>query len=578
MGSAGNRREGWALVAARRAAIGWMIIGAALVATPAPWRAALFLAASAVQATQVVLAIRRRAGVVHDRLACTLIAIGVLLSGASGYATVHAPASGSPDVWHGWGLGLGVAHLTLIAVAIVSIAQPLLALVQLRRPVSLGLAGFVAAAAANAWGHQNRRGWVTDVLVVVVGVAVVALCISTLVAGRELRRVGRLAERYGAISGVLFTVGELAGMLIHDSALRATVPLTFGLAAAGFLVAMVIHPGADRLGQRLHRHTDRPVLRSGAIGIGALIAADGLLVALATIADGPDLAWWLGAGGLLQLSIIIWAIARAGDSGVVRTFLADRRWDAELRRAVRRESIHPYYQPILQTSDGRCIGFEALARWDHPRLGVLDGSAFLTRARERGLLATIDRQILQTVVIDLPDLVRPLAAERPFVSMNISSWRLEQRGFAAEVLGGLEALGASPTGLVFEVAATCGIFNLKALIDNIVTLQHHGVAIAIDDFGDGCGNLGLLCEVDLDLVKLDGPLIRAAMASDRGMAVLDGVVRTARVAGARIVAEGVEDFEWIERLGDMGVDYVQGFGIGYPAPVALATGLQAWRG
>ncbi len=241
-------------------------------------------------------------------------------------------------------------------------------------------------------------------------------------------------------------------------------------------------------------------------------------------------------------------------------------------------AIRPHYQPILRTSDGLCVGFEALARWDHPRLGVLHGSAFLPRALDRGYVATIDRQMLQAVVLDLPVLLRPLVVEHPFVSMNLSPWRLEQRGFALEVLTGLADLGASGSGLVFEISATSGVFNWGVLKANVECLRENGLAIALDDFGDGCGDLGFLCELDIDLVKLDMPLISAGMRSERGAAVMAGVIQTARATGAQIVAEGVETFEWIPILGELGIDYVQGFGIGYPAPVSLATGLRAWRG
>jgi EAL domain-containing protein (putative c-di-GMP-specific phosphodiesterase class I) len=521
---------------------------------------------------------RRRSGVLYDRVACRLIALALVVAGASGYALTYAASAASPMVWHAWGVSLGVVNLAVLGVAVASIAQPLLALVQLRRTVLACLLAFAAAAGVHSWSLQHHAGWSTRVLFTVSALATTVLLVGVGRAMVGLRKVDRPAERYGAVAGAVFAVGQLLNLWLRDGRGQHAVSLGLSLVASGFLVAMVAHPGADRLGQRLHRHSDQPVLRSGAIGLGALVAADGLLVALVTITEGPTIVWWLGAAGALQLAVIIWAIARVADSGVLHTFMADHRMDHELRRAIREGDIQPHYQPILRTSDGCCVGFEALARWDHPRLGILHSSAFLPRALERGYVATIDRQMLQAVAVDLPELLRPLVAEHPFVSMNLSPWRLEQRGFALEVLNGLADLGVGGSGLVLEISATSGVFNWEVLAANVACLRENGLAIALDDFGDGCGDLGFLCELDVDLVKLNAPLIAAAMRSERGAAVMAGVIQSARATGARIVAEGVETFEWVPVLAELGIDYVQGFGIGYPAPVSSATGLRAWRG
>ena len=573
-----NRYRTSRLSSARSAAGGWAAAGLALSFAPGRWSGMLYAASCLVQALQICGSMRRRSGVLYDRLACRLIVFALVVAGASGYALTHAASSASPMVWHAWGVSLGVVNLAVLGVAVASIAQPLLALAQLRRTVLACLLAFAAAAGVHSWSLQHHAGWSTRVLFAVLALATTVLLVGVGAAMVGLRKVDRLAERYGAVAGAVFALGQLLNLWLRDARSQHSVSLGLSLVASGFLVAMVAHPGADRLGQRLHRHSDQPVLRSGAIGLGALVAADGLLVALVAIVEGPSIVWWLGVAGASQLAVIVWVVARVADSGALHTFIFDRRMNHELRQAIREGAIRPHYQPILRTSDGLCVGFEALARWDHPRLGILHGSAFLPRALDRGYVATIDRQMLQAVALDRPELLRPLVAEHPFVSMNLSPWRLEQRGFALEILSGLAELGASGSGLVFEISATSGVFNWEVLKANVECLRESGLAIALDDFGDGCGDVGLLCELDVDLVKLDMPLIAAAMRSARGAAVMAGVIQTAQATGARIVAEGVETFEWIPVLGELGIDYVQGFGIGYPAPVSSATGLRAWRG
>lgn len=107
---------------------------------------------------------------------------------------------------------------------------------------------------------------------------------------------------------------------------------------------------------------------------------------------------------------------------------------------------------------------------------------------------------------------------------------------------------------------------------NVARFKAAGIGLAIDDFGAGHSNFGLLVELDPDLVKLDQTLIVAALNSDRGRSVVRNAVAAARSAGAKIVAEGVSNAEWTSVLDELGFDHMQGYAFGKADSVASYCG------
>jgi EAL domain-containing protein (putative c-di-GMP-specific phosphodiesterase class I) len=270
--------------------------------------------------------------------------------------------------------------------------------------------------------------------------------------------------------------------------------------------------------------------------------------------------------------ILAWTATIWLESGVARHWFVNRTLRHDLRSAMVRNEIVPYYQPIIRASDSRCVGYEALARWEHPSRGILAASSFLDLAESRGYLAAIDRSVLLAVARDLPGLMAKLDADEPFVSINLSPRRLEQRGFADEILQTLKRAGLSSDGLMIEMTENTAVSDWTTLTANIAQLQEVGITLAVDDFGTGHANLSLLCQLDVDMIKLDRELVELAMGSPRGAAVVHAAIRAGQATGALIVAEGVSNAGWITELGGFGVDFIQGFGVGYPQPAHASHG------
>jgi EAL domain-containing protein (putative c-di-GMP-specific phosphodiesterase class I) len=165
----------------------------------------------------------------------------------------------------------------------------------------------------------------------------------------------------------------------------------------------------------------------------------------------------------------------------------------------------------------------------------------------------------------LPMLFACTSNDQPFLTVNVEPKRMQQAGFAVRILEELSTRNLNPNGLIIEITETAAIDDWDELRRNVTIFQAVGIGLAIDDFGAGHSNFGLLVELEPDLVKLDQSLVEAALATNRGRAVVRNAVQAARSCGALIVAEGVSDDTWCPSLEALGFDHVQGYAFGRAA-------------
>ena len=166
--------------------------------------------------------------------------------------------------------------------------------------------------------------------------------------------------------------------------------------------------------------------------------------------------------------------------------------------------------------------------------------------------------------IALPALLATSSVDHPFVTVNVEPTRMQESGFADRVLTTLRDLNLDPNGLIIELTETAAVTDWDEIMRNVAVFKDAGIGLAIDDFGAGHANFGLLVSLDPDLVKLDRTLVEAAMTSTRGRAVARMAADAARSAGARVVAEGISESAWGTELHDLGFDLLQGYAFGRP--------------
>jgi EAL domain-containing protein (putative c-di-GMP-specific phosphodiesterase class I) len=545
-------------------ALVWLAAGVAFVFVPLDrWAWAYFACLSAqVVVSVVTIGFARRFHPI-PWFAWTLV-LGIFLSGVS---VVVGQASHDWIASSGLGLGIGAVALMAYGVCAAILAQPLLGVAELRRPVEAGIVGFGAVAMSHVWLAENRTPLELGVLGGIATAGAACMFSAAIICTRMLRAMGRAVDCWLIWSGVLYGTALSIGIVLLSLSHSNLVGPAGIIGANGFGLGWLCHPNIATTGTRLRQHTDQEPRRALTLAAATALGLDGVLAVLRRVLHGDVTTLAMMAVAGVQFVGLTWIAATWWDSEAASNWRMNRRLVRDLRRAVARSEIEPHYQPIVRTADGVRVGYEALARWNHPTSGLLPAGRFIGLAEAKGYLASIDRQMLLTSARDFASLTTSLVADEPFVTINLTPKRMAQEGFAHEVVAALENEELSGEGLVIEMTESSAVSDWAVLADNLAEFHRAGIGFAIDDFGTGHANIGLLCQLDVDLIKLDRSLIELAMQSPRGAAVVHGAIQTARATGALIVAEGVSNSDWIAELAVLGVDLVQGFGVGLPQPV-----------
>ncbi len=229
--------------------------------------------------------------------------------------------------------------------------------------------------------------------------------------------------------------------------------------------------------------------------------------------------------------------------------------EADLRRALQAQELHLLYQPIVDVASGRILGFEAFARWQHPRLGLVAPTTFLAAAVEGGLMVALDQWVLRTAGKQLKAWKKESAgAANLTLSVNLSQQLFEQKDLAGQLGRLLREMELGPGDLNLDISeGTLG--SGAAVTGSLAELRGRGVGLHVDGFG-GRSWLGNLQVAELDSVKLD----RSFFASGKTERLaLRGVVAMAKDLGKHVIAEGVETAEQLGWVREAGCDQAQGY-------------------
>ncbi|MCP5026186.1 MAG: GGDEF domain-containing protein [Actinomycetia bacterium] len=247
---------------------------------------------------------------------------------------------------------------------------------------------------------------------------------------------------------------------------------------------------------------------------------------------------------------------------------ADREQRDVLERGLRAASFDDEfrveYQPILETDNGTIVGVEALLRWEHPELGLLNPGDFIEMAEDAGLIVAVDTWMLAEAHQQAQRWREVRSRVDGFtVWVNLSSRQLDRNDLVERLVALVD--GDPDPGLGIEVSERGVPVDHHLAIMRIAQIRDAGIAVAIDDFGAGYASLGQLRQVGVDRLKIDGTLVAGIPHSPADCAVLGAIITLAGQLGLHLVAEGVETHEQLETLRDMGCDSVQGYLFGTPA-------------
>jgi diguanylate cyclase (GGDEF)-like protein/PAS domain S-box-containing protein len=322
---------------------------------------------------------------------------------------------------------------------------------------------------------------------------------------------------------------------------------------------------ARRIGSRVHESMARPFeLTAGTINssasVGIAFASTGYADAAAVLREADRAMYEAKAKGPGHT-----VVHETGPQPQVKA-----RTGAEaLRRAVEGGELRVVYQPIVDLPSGRINAFEALARWQHPQLGLVPPSQFLADAAEAKLIGSIDQWMLDSAARQLVAWkgAVPQAAKLK-LSVNLSQQTLQDPQLARVLAGKLKQAGARGDDFVIDIpeSALTGASLQLPLAELLAT----GVRLHLDDFGAGPNWLDSLYVEQVESVKLDR---RCSAPGGSGPKALGRLVKLARELGKRVIAEGVETQEQLVLVREAGCHSAQGYLFGEPVEAAKAAEL-----
>jgi diguanylate cyclase (GGDEF)-like protein len=252
---------------------------------------------------------------------------------------------------------------------------------------------------------------------------------------------------------------------------------------------------------------------------------------------------------------------------------------AELREALTHDDeLTLYYQPKWDLRSGALAGFEALARWHHPRHGLLEPDQFIELAEQTGLMRPLTRYLLQ-VALRQVRAWQKVGLQVP-VAVNLSPSSLQDIQLASEIDQLLAEAGVAPEWLEVEITEEAYMTQPEVAAATLARLRDMGVRVAIDDFGTGYASLVYLQKLPVDRIKIDRGFVRALLRDESQATIVRALIDLGHNLGLEVVAEGVEDEATRTGLAALGCDYAQGYALGVAQPAEDLTrglGMQLQR-
>ncbi len=243
--------------------------------------------------------------------------------------------------------------------------------------------------------------------------------------------------------------------------------------------------------------------------------------------------------------------------------------ERRLVQAIRKRRFEPFVQPIVSTTSGECVGGEVLLRWRHPIRGVLPPAEFIELAEQTQMIVAMSDLIMTKA----RDQLAPLVADQPalYFAFNVTPAQLRRPDIVSELQSLFDTSSLSPESVLLEI--TEREFVDKTSLEALRQLRDVGFRLAIDDFGTGQSSLALMQHLPLDRIKLDREFVRQIDDAHTPRPVLDAIIALAHTMGVPLIGEGVERQEEWDYLAARGVQYIQGFMISRPLPIA---GFSEW--
>lgn len=238
----------------------------------------------------------------------------------------------------------------------------------------------------------------------------------------------------------------------------------------------------------------------------------------------------------------------------------------EFKFALLESEIEPFYQPLMDTKTRTVEGFEALARWRHPKRGVLTPGVFGEMLDDIELSAMVGDIMFEKVIANMKEWQE---ANIPFgtIGLNAGEGDLLRPGFSLKILSQLEKNNLSTDLLAIEIVETCMFGNNKDLfVNHLNVLKDAGCRIALDDFGTGYSSITQLKDIPCTTVKIDKSFVDNVVDNEADRAIIQALIKLGKELDFHLIMEGIEEKAQMDILNQIGANYMQGYYFAKPMP------------
>lgn len=227
--------------------------------------------------------------------------------------------------------------------------------------------------------------------------------------------------------------------------------------------------------------------------------------------------------------------------------------ESEINGAIARSEIIPFYQPLVDLRSNYTVGYEALARWQHPELGLILPAEFISIAEDTGAIPDLTESLIRRGLNDAKQWRSDAS-----ISFNLSLRHFADAWLPQKLLAIVTEAGFPLRRLIFELTETSVVEKLDETRAAIQSLRNIGARVALDDFGVGYSGLQHLRELPLDIVKIDRSFVHRMTREPREINVVAAMIGMGHALGLEVAAEGIETRETLDALVGLGCDVGQG--------------------
>ena len=242
---------------------------------------------------------------------------------------------------------------------------------------------------------------------------------------------------------------------------------------------------------------------------------------------------------------------------------------SELRKAIEEDQFVVYYQPQINLGNDRVVGFEALARWQHPEKGIIAPVDFIPLTEDNGMIVAIGKKMLYESCIQLRNL-QESGFHDIVIAVNLSARQFKDKDFLPMVYEILEETKADARGLEFEITESVALDDLEFTITTISKLKEIGITFALDDFGTGYSSLNYLKRLPVNNLKIDKSFLDTILENNSDQKIVHTMIDLAKHLNIDVIAEGVELPEQERFLKEINCGKAQGYYYGKPVPKETA--------